>query len=910
MGDTNEEPSSNAAKVLHMKSTVKQLQAVTSVELNKLLRESEGFTINLLTEHGSLLKVDMEKLAGSLPMHLASVLISSNRDEAMFKYVLCGVRLLHALCDLSSRNSKFEQIFLDDVKVVTQMIEMVFFMLTVLAGYRQEGQAFSHEHLLYSTLVACNLYLLTGFISTQWRDIAQVLLAHPKVDIFMDAAFGSVRVAVRCLETALVAYNEDISMESNLTAERVVFYLCQQCEASLQLLRSLCQQKLFKEQLLRNKELCGKGGILLLAQSILKLHIQPYTSNRITAAISRLKAKILSILLSLCEAESISYLDEVASTARSLDLSKSVALEVFDLLKKAFGRNPGHLTADRSHPMGLVQLNAMRLADIFSDDSNFRSYMILCFTEVLTAIISLSHGDFLSCWCSSNLSETEEDASIEYDISAAVGWVLHNTSLDVKDATNLEFNLTPSSMLKASYAHHRTSLFVKFFANLHCFVPNVCEEQERNLFVRKVIECLQMDLSNLLPGFSFDTDAPKVSIASKNLRSLLSHAESLIPNFLNVEDVQLLRVFFGELQSLFTSNGFGRNRVQKTQDGKCEESSWDKFSKLNINEGYQGAQSAGGHPLPLTGKEQADLNKKGGQVEGMSENSANPNLEQRNTTAEDTIQGNGPSRQSQVENKGLSGKTASGGARDIDKDAHKIETSCSDASSAKGKNVVVHVDNGELSKSNERLKRVGVEENPEDEKIELAQRKKRKRTIMNAEQVTMIEKALLDEPDMQRNAALLQSWADKLSSDGPEVTSSQLKNWLNNRKARLARTAAKDVRPVAADVDNQVSDRQRGPTIGSHGSRVSAGQYVVLVGVQGEEIGKGTVFQTQDKWFGKNLEESATCVVDVCELRVDKGLRLPYSSEAIGTTFADAQTKFGIMRIVWDLNKVLVLRTD
>lgn len=40
-----------------MKSTVKQLQAVTSVELNKLLRESEGFTINLLTEHGSLLKV-------------------------------------------------------------------------------------------------------------------------------------------------------------------------------------------------------------------------------------------------------------------------------------------------------------------------------------------------------------------------------------------------------------------------------------------------------------------------------------------------------------------------------------------------------------------------------------------------------------------------------------------------------------------------------------------------------------------------------------------------------------------------------------------------------------------------------------------------------------------------------------
>ncbi|WJX69540.1 hypothetical protein P8452_53767 [Trifolium repens] len=906
---SKEETSSNASQVLGLISSLKQLQGFTSLDLNKLLKDAENLTIQHSTGKGSLLKIDLEKLARSLPLHLVTVLITSKKDEEIFKYLLCGFRLLHSLCDLSSKNSKFEQIFLDDVKVEEQLIDMVFFMLTYLGGYRQEHHAFSHVHLLHSTLVACNLYLLTGVISTQWRDIVHVLLAHPRVDIFMDAAFGSVRVVVRCLETTLVAYNKDTSMESNLTAERVVFYLCQQCEASLQFLQSLCQQKSFKERLLRNKELCGKGSILLLAQSILKLHIQ-HTSSRITAAISRLKAKILSILLSLCEAESISYLDEVASSTESLELSKSVALEVFDLLKKAFGRNPGHLTADRSHPMGFVQLNAMRLADIFSDDSNFRSYMILCFTEVLTAIISLSHGDFLSCWCSSNLSETEQDASLEYDIFAAVGWVLHNTSPDVKDATNLEFNLTPNYMLKASYAHHRTSLFVKFFANLHCFVPNVCEEQERNLFVLKVLECLQMDLSNLLPGFSFDSDTPKFATASKNLRSLLSHAESLIPNFVNVEDIQLLRVFFGELQSRFNSNGSGRNRVQKTQDSKFGESSWDKFYKLNINESYQEAQSAGGRPLPLTGKEPSDLDKKSGKVkEGMSENSSYANLEQRNTQAEDKVQGNGSNRQSQVENKGISGKIVSGGARDIDKDTHKIETSGSDASSAKGKNAVVHMDNSDLSKSNERPKKVTVKENPEDEKSELAQKKKRKRTIMNDEQVLMIEKALVDEPDMQRNAASLQSWADKLSSNGSEVTSSQLKNWLNNRKARLARTA-KDVRPAGDDVDNPVSDRQRESALGPHDSPNVPGQHVVLVGVQGEEIGKGKVFQSHGNWYGKTLEELATCVVDVCELRVDKGLRLPYSSEATGTTFAEAETKFGVMRVLWDLNKILVLRSD
>ncbi|KAH1219076.1 Nodulin homeobox [Glycine max] len=814
----------------------------------------------------------MEKLVGSLPLHLTTLLMSAVRDEALFRYLLCGIRLLHSLCELASRNSKFEQIVLDDVKMMEQLTDLVFYMQIVLGGYRQEYCAFSYMHLMHSTLVACNLHLLTAFISTQWQDIVHVLLAHPKVNIFMDAAFGSVRMVVSFLENTLVAYHEDISVESNLTAEQM--------------------------------ELCEKGSILFLAQSILKLHIQPSFPSRIMAAISRLKAKILSILLSLCEVESISYLDEVASSARSLDLAKSVALEVFDLLKKTFGRDPGHLTADRSFPMGFVQLNAMRLADIFSDDSNFRSYMILCFTKVLTAIISLSHGDFLSCWCSSNLLKMEEDASLEYDIFAAVGWILDYTSLDVRNATNLEFNLIPNSMPKASYAHHRTSLFVKFFANLHCFVPNICEEQERNLFVLKVMECLQMDLSNLLPGFSFASDAPKAAIASKNLHSLLSHAESLIPNFLNVEDVQLLRVFFGELQSLFTSTGFGENQVQ---DSKFEESLyWDKLSKFNRNEHYQKAQSAGGCPSSLTGKEHADLNKKGGNFkEGMSENSAFPDMDQHNTRAEDTNQGKGLNRLNQVDDKGIAGKTASGGAREMDKDAQNVETSGSDSSSAKGKNVVDNMDNGELSKSNERLKRTAVEENPEDEKIELSQRRKRKRTIMNDKQVMLIERALKDEPDMQRNAASLQSWADKLSGHGSEVTSSQLKNWLNNRKARLARTA-RDVKAAAGD-DNPVPDKQRGPVPGSYDSPGSPGQYVVLVGVRQDEIGRGKVFQVHGKWYGNSLDELSARVVDISELKADKGMRLPYPSEATGNTFAEAETKLGVMRVLWGSNRVFAL---
>lgn len=46
------------------------------------------------------------------------------------------------------------------------------------------------------------------------------------------------------------------------------------------------------------QELCGKGGVLFLAQAILKLKVMPHFVEcaRVVAAVSRLKAKVLSIV--------------------------------------------------------------------------------------------------------------------------------------------------------------------------------------------------------------------------------------------------------------------------------------------------------------------------------------------------------------------------------------------------------------------------------------------------------------------------------------------------------------------------------------------------------------------------------------------------------------------------------------
>ena len=170
-------------------------------------------------------------------------------------------------------------------------------------------------------------------------------------------------------------------------------------------------------------------------------------------------------------------------------------------------------------------------------------------------------------------------------------------------------------------------------------------------------------------------------------------------------------------------------------------------------------------------------------------------------------------------------------------------------------------------------------------------------------------------------------------------------NRLNNRKARLARTA-KDVR-ATSDVDNAPPDKHGGPGPVSCDSSVPGedanvpsnerrdtgsvensdtamaefidigpaefvqcrpGQYVVLVDVQGEEIGKGKVHQVHGKWFGRNLEELETCVVDINELKAERGAIVPYPSEATGTSFDEAETKFGVMRVLWDANRIFMLR--
>lgn len=100
-------------------------------------------------------------------------------------------------------------------------------------------------------------------------------------------------------------------------------------------------------------------------------------------------------------------------------------------------------------------------------------------------------------------------------------------------------------------------------------------------------------------------------------------------------------------------------------------------------------------------------------------------------------------------------------SRENEKDARTFETSGSDSSPTRGKTRIDRMDVDHMKGSS-------FDETAEDEKIdamhsEEKQQRKRKRTVMNDKQIRLIESALIDEPDMHRNATSLRLWADKLS---------------------------------------------------------------------------------------------------------------------------------------------------
>uniref|UniRef100_A0A0E0HAL1 Uncharacterized protein n=1 Tax=Oryza nivara TaxID=4536 RepID=A0A0E0HAL1_ORYNI len=827
--------------MIDMVSVIEELSGLTSRELGEMLKESENFVLQEKTEDGGTKQVDMEKLVSSLPLHLLAVCLELERGSDL-AYVLRGMRFLHSLSELAARHTRLEQVLLDDVKLSEQVMDLIFFVLSIL----------SH-----------------------WK----------KVDIFMDVAFDS----------------------------------------------------------LHDDELSRNGGILSLSRSILKLGVPECLKGSIdiAASMSRLKAKILSILLQLCEAETVSYLDEVATSPKSMQLGQTLALEVLDLLKTAFGRKQ-KLTLDshdKSYPMGSVLISALRLVDVFSDDSNFRSSFITNTIPFLTQILAIPHDEFVSNWCSVNLPVIEEDANLDYDPFGAAELALAAAGNKLTEAkANYSCPFRPISMPSIAYAQTRTSCVVKIIANLHVFVPNICEEQERDLFLQK----FQKYLVSGNPRSSVDHPASadlKATTVCRNLGSLSEYARSLIPNnLLNEEDVQLLSEFAYKLQTWCKSH-VGQSTSQAVKIDPSSESKED-FKPLQ-------------HPLiPSTVVPDSSINNLPKNMEeptptNMEEPAPTPSTKQegnaRDETPRSTVALNGGFLQNSVGQDlvhlGVA-RTSSGflgGGTSTSTGSLRCKMDLDPASSS-----MDHFKTPDRKESG-----LQDDEKGDTHMYDERQPKRRKRTIMNDRQINEIEKALIDEPEMHKNAALLQAWSEKLSGQGSEIT-------LNNRKAKLARIAKE--RGVLSEGEN--ADKPSTPATPHHcdssesageesylpparvmsalgiskGSRFVSpdgnettsqaefnqnimlsrpftrsfsfepGRLVSLIDNDGKEVGRGKIFQVEGRLQGKALTDTRVCIVDVIELKIEKWRELPHPSEASGRTFQEAESRNGgVMRVAWDV---------
>ncbi|KAJ0808325.1 putative nodulin homeobox protein [Helianthus annuus] len=133
------------------------------------------------------------------------------------------------------------------MNVQHEMLNAIFRMIHVLSQLGEKINGLS-QMVMYSALLSNSMYLLKTLISSEWKDIADVLLAHPEVGDFAIAAVTAIRVSINHLRAKPTTQRVNSRMQPN--DEVRLFHLC---ESSVQFIQSLCMQMLFRERLVENK---------------------------------------------------------------------------------------------------------------------------------------------------------------------------------------------------------------------------------------------------------------------------------------------------------------------------------------------------------------------------------------------------------------------------------------------------------------------------------------------------------------------------------------------------------------------------------------------------------------------------------------------------------------------------------
>lgn len=140
--------------------------------------------------------------------------------------------------------------------------------------------------------MATSLRLLRGSLSLHWAELATLLVNFPKVEVsfipfspaylilftnllldmahddqvekVMEAIFAAVRLDFEFLQKLS---GQCIDSNSSHPSEEPILHLFQQCEASLQFLHVMCQQKMVRDRLVKHKVLFKTNLHVLIVSS-------------------------------------------------------------------------------------------------------------------------------------------------------------------------------------------------------------------------------------------------------------------------------------------------------------------------------------------------------------------------------------------------------------------------------------------------------------------------------------------------------------------------------------------------------------------------------------------------------------------------------------------------------------------
>ncbi|KAK9811831.1 hypothetical protein WJX72_010937 [[Myrmecia] bisecta] len=420
------------SKILDVFKCVERLYATTLTA--RSVKHNNTLQISRHSYQGGIKdSVDVERLTNALPLHLLACLLAqqpSGDAEGGWaeevtpteltpthwaEYQARGLGLLGKLCQLAEQTPALRSRLEQD-----QIVDLVTMVLLTMAGPEAEASVVAaaegapriQEALRRAALVQAALETLIcglqpsadlGLMRVSWQGLCKRLFAHPRLPLFLDAAFDAVRTLLRMVRAALLPSPQQATPKQ-------IYDLATYAGISMEYLASLCACPLFYYRMVLHDASCAAP--LRLIVSGLQLHDPPLAPSpvrdpQLTSTASAkgsselLSARSMALLLMLCQYDETPFLDQVGSAEHpeSRRLCKAATERILEYAGGVLTRPPVADVPVALVGEGQMSINALHMTETLADDGNVRKTAMEWLAAPLAQLLLMEREAFQSAWC-------------------------------------------------------------------------------------------------------------------------------------------------------------------------------------------------------------------------------------------------------------------------------------------------------------------------------------------------------------------------------------------------------------------------------------------------------------------------------------------------------------------------------